>query len=264
MFKSLRRGTVLSFTLSLLASAGAAGMYPYTTPSTKAAPVVSSTAAMSAGLALRQDAKLGRILTDDQGRTLYLFTKDTPGVSNCEGQCAVNWPPFTASQLPSLPEGVTGTLSLVKRKDGSQQVALDGMPLYTWAKDQKPGDASGEGVGGVWYAVNPGPTLTEHAAGDLGKVLAGPGGLTLYVYTEDAPGVSNCEGQCASAWPPLLVAYQPKVAAEYKGRVGVTRRKDGSLQVTFDKKPLYFWVKDQKPGDATGQNVGGVWSVVRP
>ncbi len=219
----------------------------------------------AAGLGVRDDARLGRILTDDQGRTLYLFTKDAPGVSNCADQCAVAWPPLTADDgVPALPDGVSGTLSLVKRADGGQQVALDGVPLYYWAKDAKPGDTTGQGVGKVWYAVNPGPTLKAAEAGALGSVLADDRGMTLYLYTKDEGTTSTCYDKCAAAWPPLLVAQQPKVAAEWRSRVGTTVRTDGSLQVTFDGKPLYYWVKDTKPGDATGQGVGKVWFVINP
>ncbi|GBF08048.1 hypothetical protein DAERI_210044 [Deinococcus aerius] len=220
--------------------------------------------ARAADLGVRQDPKLGTILQDSRGMTLYLYTKDTPGVTNCYDQCAAAWPPLLATELPGLPAGMPGKLSLVTRKDGSKQVAYNGWPLYFWVRDTKPGQTTGQGVGKVWYAVNPGPAVQVATLGTLGKGLVAANGMTLYLYTKDTKNVSNCYDQCAVAWPPLLTAYQPTGSAEVQKHLGTTTRKDGSMQVTYDGKPLYFWVRDQKPGDTTGQNVGGVWFIVQP
>jgi len=96
-----------------------------------------------------------RHLTDPSGRTLYWYTKDTTGVSNCSGGCLTVWPPFIASGSPSLPAGVPGTISTITRSDGSSQVAYDGMPLYYFSKDAAPGDTAGQAVGKIWYVVPP-------------------------------------------------------------------------------------------------------------
>jgi predicted lipoprotein with Yx(FWY)xxD motif len=92
-------------------------------------------------------------------------------------------------------------------------------------------------------------------------------GMTLYLFTKDTPGVSNCSGDCLANWPPLLVeeGQLPTLAAGVPGRLGVIQRSDdGTFQVAFNGMPLYYWVKDAQPGDATGQNVGEVWFVVKP
>src|SRR5262249_11557545 len=94
------------------------------------------------------------------GMTLYHFTKDTPGVSNCSGQCAVQWPPYTVSSSTAaagLPGGsaVGGTISTIVRSDGTMQVTYNGEPLYFWYKDVNPGDTTGQNVGGVWFVVAP-------------------------------------------------------------------------------------------------------------
>ncbi|WP_161883264.1 hypothetical protein [Deinococcus alpinitundrae] len=212
-------------------------------------------------LVLRQDAKLGSILTATDGMTLYLFTKDTPGVSNCYDKCAVAWPPLLSETLPALPSGMEGKLSLVKRKDGGQQVAYNGWPLYYWVNDKKAGDTTGQDVGKVWYAVDPGPVIGTSKAGDLGEHLVDASGMTLYLFTKDDKNVSNCYDKCAVAWPPLLSAYLPE---SKDSKLGTTKRKDGALQVTYAGQPLYYWVNDKKPGDMTGQNVGKVWFVVKP
>lgn len=80
--------------------------------------------------------------------TLYTFSKDTTGKSNCSGACAKNWPPAAAA--PGLPKAKVTT---IKRSDGSSQVALSGRPLYRFIGDKKPGDANGDGLnafGGIW------------------------------------------------------------------------------------------------------------------
>src|SRR5215203_5693234 len=78
-----------------------------------------------------ENPDLGPILTDTEGRTLYLFTNDTePGVSTCGGECLVNWPAYTPAEPLTLPEGVEGTLTLVDTPDGVQTLAYNDIPLY--------------------------------------------------------------------------------------------------------------------------------------
>ncbi|MFE9749194.1 hypothetical protein ACFYOT_30150 [Saccharothrix saharensis] len=101
--------------------------------------------------------KMGEVVQDGDGRTLYRFDKDTPdpAKSNCEGQCAVTWPPVLSDGKPQL-QGVDPALvSTVKRADGTEQVTLDGWPLYTYAKDEAPGQWKGQGVGSTWFVVRP-------------------------------------------------------------------------------------------------------------
>jgi predicted lipoprotein with Yx(FWY)xxD motif len=84
------------------------------------------------------------------------------------------------------------------------------------------------------------------------------------MYTKDDPGISNCYDACAAAWPPLLTQADPVLPANLPGVLGTTPRTDGTTQVTCNGMPLYCWQKDQKPGDTTGQNAGGVWFIVNP
>lgn len=90
------------------------------------------------------------ILTDANDMTLYIWDKDAVGVSNCYDQCAVNWPPL----LVDASTQVTGDFTLVDRNDSDQKiVAYKGWPLYLWIKDTKPGDTTGDGVGGTWHTA---------------------------------------------------------------------------------------------------------------
>jgi predicted lipoprotein with Yx(FWY)xxD motif len=91
------------------------------------------------------------MLTNSAGMTLYTFDKDTDGKSACNGTCATNWPPLMV-QGDAKP---SGDWSAVTRDDGSKQWAYKGKPLYTWAKDQKAGDKTGDGVNNVWHIAKP-------------------------------------------------------------------------------------------------------------
>ncbi len=93
------------------------------------------------------------VLVDGAGMTLYTFDKDAvgSGKSVCNGPCAANWPPLKADAGASA----RGDWSVVVRDDGSSQWAYKGQPVYRWAKDQKPGDRTGDGFNGVWKLARP-------------------------------------------------------------------------------------------------------------
>jgi predicted lipoprotein with Yx(FWY)xxD motif len=102
---------------------------------------------------------LGRILVESQGRTLYLFRKDSGTKSTCFGECASDWPPLPAGGKPTVGSGANSSVvGTTTRSDGEQQVTYNGHPLYLYAGDEKAGDTSGHGVttyGGGWYALTP-------------------------------------------------------------------------------------------------------------
>jgi predicted lipoprotein with Yx(FWY)xxD motif len=110
--------------------------------------------------------------------------------------------------------------------------------------------------------------LNTESNNTLGNYLSATNGMTLYKYASDKAGVSNCTGACATAWPPYTIS-----AAEAKallggtpgvtGKVGVITRSNGTMQVTYNGMPLYFYEKDSVVGDTLGQNVGG-FAVVNP
>jgi predicted lipoprotein with Yx(FWY)xxD motif len=96
---------------------------------------------------------------------------------------------------------------------------------------------------------------------DEGGVLVGPNKMTLYTFDKDAePGKSACNGGCATNWPPLKAAGD----AKDMGPWSVVTRDDGSKQWAYKGKPVYYWAKDSKPGDKTGDGVGGVWKIATP
>jgi predicted lipoprotein with Yx(FWY)xxD motif len=101
---------------------------------------------------------LGKVLVDSNGRTVYLFEKDTGPKSTCFGACATEWPPVTTTGKPSAGDGVTASmLGTAKRSDGTTQVTYGGHPLYLFEADKKPGDATGQNVdafGAEWYVLS--------------------------------------------------------------------------------------------------------------
>jgi predicted lipoprotein with Yx(FWY)xxD motif len=100
---------------------------------------------------------LGKILVDGNGRTLYLFEADKPNMSNCSGPCLSIWPAFTSNGKPQAKGGaVASKIGTVANGTGEQQVTYNGHPLYYYAADKKPGDATGEGLnqfGAIWDVI---------------------------------------------------------------------------------------------------------------
>ncbi|MER8765042.1 MULTISPECIES: hypothetical protein [unclassified Mesorhizobium] len=96
-----------------------------------------------------KEAEVGgtKIYTDASGMTLYTYDKDEAGKSNCYDKCAANWPPLKADANAKA----EGEWTIVDRTDGTRMWAYEGKPLYTFTKDKKAGDVTGEGVGGVWH-----------------------------------------------------------------------------------------------------------------
>ena len=93
-------------------------------------------------------------------------------------------------------------------------------------------------------------------------MLVGPNGMTLYTFDRDAAGSgkSVCNGPCATNWPPLMAGADASASGDWT----VVVRDDGSRQWAYRGKPVYYWVKDAKPGDRTGDGVNNAWRIARP
>lgn len=98
---------------------------------------------------------------------------------------------------------------------------------------------------------------------DLGTILVDGDGMTLYLFTNDSPGVSVCEDACLAAWPALLGEPEAGEGTD-EALLGTLERSDGTTQVSYNGWPLYYWAQDSAPGDTTGQGVNDVWWVVSP
>lgn len=123
---------------------------------------------------VRSHPDLGDVLVGPEELTLYMFDQDTQGesASSCYEGCADSWPPLTVDGEPTAGDDVAAELTTFERDDGETQVAANGWPLYYFAGDEAPGDASGQGLNDVWWVLDPAgepvrdgetPTATEEA-----------------------------------------------------------------------------------------------------
>ncbi|MEV6655131.1 SCO0930 family lipoprotein [Streptomyces sp. NPDC051219] len=248
-------------------------------------------------LAVWDSKKLGKVLTDSAGFTLYRFDKDTanPPKSNCEGDCAKTWPVVAAGDAKAAPGTDATLLGEVTRADGSKQLTVDGWPMYRYAKDTKPGDANGQGVGGTWFASAPDGKKAapgaggggadyeggEEAGGEeadaaglsvrkdpkLGEIVVDANGMTVYRFKKDSawPMKTACTGACLEKWPVVEPVDKNSIDGAILKKGFVTfDRPDGIEQQTIDCWPIYTFSGDTKPGDTNGQGVGGTWYAVSP
>ncbi len=146
--------------------------------------------------------------------------------------------------------GAAGVMTLVLAACGGS------VPLTASGNDAEPAAAAPAAAT---------PVAATIGASDLGEIMAGSNGLTLYGFTNDVDAASTCTGTCAEAWPPVIVDDSFSVAPSLDvGIFATTVRDDGSLQLVAGKWPLYFFAGDVVPGDITGQGSGDVWFAVAP
>jgi predicted lipoprotein with Yx(FWY)xxD motif len=138
------------------------------------------------------NSRLGRILVDSAGRTLYLFKADSRTRSACSGACATAWPPLLVTGKPIAGTGLTASkLGTITRPGGRKQVSYNGHPLYLFIKDKKPGQTTGQGLtafGAAWFAVSPaGNQIGGHPAGH------GGGSASSHPAAPAAPPAANSQ-----------------------------------------------------------------------
>ncbi|WP_418960446.1 SCO0930 family lipoprotein [Streptomyces tritici] len=249
-------------------------------------------------LGVQEDDKLGKVLTDAEGFTLYRFDKDSasPPKATCEGECAKAWPVVTPAGAKA-PAGVDQSLlGEVTRSDGTKQLTVDGWPMYRYAKDTAPGDVNGHGVGGTWFAAAPdgkkaaaggeedageeeagGKDSGQESGGDLpglsvrkdpelGEIVVDSRGMTVYRFKKDSawPMKTACTGACLEKWPVVAPVDKNDTEGILKKGFVTFARPDGIKQQTIDCWPLYTFAGDENPGDTNGQGVGGTWYAVSP
>ena len=148
----LAAATVVSLTALALAACGGSSATGSAAP-----PKTDSGRPATVGVA--NNGSLGKILDDTDGRTLYLFAKDSGTKSTCTAACASAWPPLRASGKPTVGAGASASIvGTTPRSDGKPQVTYNGHPLYTYTGDENPGDTNGQGLtafGGGWFALSP-------------------------------------------------------------------------------------------------------------
>jgi len=147
---------VIAASLVLAACGSSSSSTGSASPSTGPSP---SPAATGATIAVATNSKLGQILVDGKGITVYLFVHDTGTASTCYTSCAQIWPPLLTSGPPQAGTGATASLlGTTMRTDGKVEATYAGHPLYYFVQDKQPGDATGQGVdgfGGLWWVLTP-------------------------------------------------------------------------------------------------------------
>ncbi len=233
--------------------------------------------------------KLGSYLTDQNGRTLYVFTQDSHGASNCYASCAAFWSPLSGAAAVAGSGVGASLIGLSMRKDGVSQVTYNGYPLYYFGQDSVPGDMLGQGLQKFWYVISPAGKLLKTAitiptdavqlvsaaataismalevarSSKYGSLLTDQHGRTLYMFTQDSAGTSSCTDSCAALWPPVIgpVSAGKGVNASL---IGSIIRSDGLLQVTYKGHPLYEFVQDSKTGMISGEGAQKKFYLVSP
>jgi predicted lipoprotein with Yx(FWY)xxD motif len=178
----IRRNRIagLAATALLFAACGNAGTgstvaptaaAPSTAPASAAATAEATEEAEAYEVELADNDTLGKFLSGEDGKTLYLFTPDTTSASSCNGDCAASWPPFTLEEGETVKggDGVTGTFATITRQDGSTQVTYAGHPLYYYGADKAAGDVNGQGLFDKWYVVGADGNAIMGAATSSGK-----------------------------------------------------------------------------------------------
>lgn len=216
-------------------------------------------------------------LLNRTGFALYTFANDTTGVSNCSGNCLVNWPPLLAN-----PGDQANTpYSIIERSMGTAGTALQwayhGKPLYFFKNDTAAGQTAGKAIPN-WLLARPMPTqivanatLGSHLAAAGSVKLAMPvngaeqtstaerNGFTLYTFDNDTAGVSNCSGTCLTNWPALIAHAGAVATAPYS----LVQRASGEMQWALNGMPLYFFAGDTQAGQTSGEAVSNNWFVAR-
>lgn len=215
------------------------------------------------------------LTTDDRsGFQLYIFDADTLGESNCDSDDCINaWPPLLAGENAEA----ESPYSLVERKDGLMQWAINGQPLYFFAGDTAAEQQTGEGLGDVWWVARAAPVrVFNHddkgaffvANGTLlpsiGKTAEQLQDLTLYTFDSDTAGAgeSTCFDSCAQTWPPLYASADDEAFGEFTIIARTEADNTETLQWAYQGLPLYFFVSDANLGDTLGDYPG--WPLARP
>src|SRR5680860_836103 len=238
---------------------------------------------------LRDDGTFGNMLTDSDGMSLYFFSPDAKGDSNCTDGCLNTWPVFYESDL-TLDEGLDADdFGSITRSDGDMQTTYKGWPLYSYASDSAEGDVNGDGVNAVWFVAKPDYSVMMVQAQLVGRDRDGnetnltgdyePGdgntfymtdasGNTLYGFVNDENGVNHFTNEDFSndaVWPIFeeeLDQVPSILDTANFGSIDVF----GRQQLTYKGWPLYYFDQDEARGDnyGVGFPAAGIWPIVNP
>jgi predicted lipoprotein with Yx(FWY)xxD motif len=220
-------------------------------------PTPNNPAPATTNVKLGNNAALGSILTDKDGKTLYFFTKDSDGTSTCAGGCLAAWPLFYEKEIAPAQGLNAADFGVITRADGAKQTTYKGLPLYRFANDAAAGETKGEGLSNAtWFVAKPDYTLfLADKDGARYLVEGNAKGKTLYLFAKDADNVSNCTGGCLTGWPEFFAEKVVAPSVLKAEDFATITRGDQKKQITYKKKPLYFFAGDQVRGDTKGKAV---------
>ncbi|SMG13597.1 Secreted repeat of unknown function [Marivirga sericea] len=202
---------------------------------------------------------LGEIITDTNGLSLYIFTKDVDGTSACTDDCLSAWPVFYMKDIATSTGLDASDFANITRADGSKQTTYKGWPLYYFASDEVEEDVKGDGVGSVWYAAKSNYSVSigqQTVEGSELNYLVDATGNSLYYFANDEENVSNCADGCIAAWPVFEVEGALVIPSAFSSnQFGTITRIDGKVQITYGGKPLYYFAQDTKRGEIKGHTV---------
>jgi predicted lipoprotein with Yx(FWY)xxD motif len=231
-------------------------------------------------MVMASETAKGLILTDAAGMSLYTWDRDDPTAMTITTTASASWPLYLVSDVPMAPAGLPGMIGAAPRHDGGMQGTFNGWPLYYYVNDKAAGDTNGDGVGGIWHLIAlsnqptaapaevPGVSPSVATVGTTshptrGQVLTDGNGRSVYVLNTDRDNnnMSVCyeADGCTEIWPPVLVSGNPVAPTALSGQLGTQARSDATTQLSYDGRPLYYFVGDQKPGDFTGDSIRDQW-----
>jgi predicted lipoprotein with Yx(FWY)xxD motif len=238
-------------------------------------------------LTLQSNSTLGDFIADGKGKTLYIFSNDVNGQSQCTGTCLADWPIYYAADLKPAVGVDAADFATITRADGAKQTTYKGWPLYYFAGDHATGDVNGEAVGNIWFVAKPGGYSLMLGNGQLvgkdGKSYTsnyteGTGateyivdakGRTVYMFSKDFNGVNkftNTDATHNAIWPIFYTEVTTLPSTLNKddfGQISVF----GNNQLTYKGHPLYYFGEDANAGETKGVSqglTGGVptWPIV--
>ncbi|MCE8424606.1 MAG: hypothetical protein J5U17_02380 [Candidatus Methanoperedens sp.] len=205
----------------------------------------------------------GNYIVDDKGKTLYLFARDVNGDSKCTDGCLNTWPIFYMEKI-SVSSGLgSSDFGTITRDDGKKQTTYKGWPLYYFSGDLNPGDLKGEGVNNIWFIARPDYSIFI-ADKDNMSFIVDAKGKTLYNFTKDSTGMSNCNAGCLKIWPVFYSRNIVVPSIMNASDFGVITNSEGSKQTTYNQMPLYYYINDTTRGDIKGEGVDNARFIIRP
>lgn len=235
------------------------------------------------GIQIREDAKFGKILTDSKGKTLYFFSKDSKGSSNCSGNCSQIWPIYHHKES-SVGTGLDKSLfGEITREDGTKQTTYKGWPLYYFADDITVNDIKGDGIQKIWYVAKPDylvmvantqlighdskPYKSDYTEGQgFTSYFTDDHGRTLYAFASDKFNTNTFTKSDFSndaIWPIFQTTQGSLPSIVTQDHLSIINV-HGKQQLAYKGWPLYYFGQDISRGDNKGISFPrpGIWPIV--